>query len=314
VSAARGLRSEERAAFFDQGYALVEGALAPEDLAPVTAEIDEVVARVARELFAAGTIASAHEGEGFETRLARISEASNAAFRVLFNRMYLGPALFGLLRHEKILRLVEGLLGPEIMCHPGYRIRPKIPDIAAMKHITNVPWHQDSGYLAPECDGALLVTAWVPLTRATIDNGCLEVLPGAHRGGLLPHRNARGGAYLDVAPEALPAIAPRAVPARPGDVLLLSNLTPHRSTPNRTDRVRWSVDVRYHRDGESSGYPPEAGFLAASARRPGDVVRSAEAFERLRRSHLPGEAPRYVRWPIEDPADPGTRPEGEKPT
>ena len=39
---------------------------------------------------------------------------------------------------------------------------------------------------------------------------------------------------------------PTPLPMRPGDVVFLTNLTLHASTVNRTDRVRWSHDFRYH--------------------------------------------------------------------
>ena len=49
-------------------------------------------------------------------------------------------------------------------------------------------WHQDAGVLRPEADHHLLVTVWVPLTTATVENGCLVVLPGSHKHGLRRHQ------------------------------------------------------------------------------------------------------------------------------
>lgn len=40
----------------------------------------------------------------------------------------------------------------------------------------------------------------------------------------------------------------------PGDVLFLNNLVPHRSLPNTSDGVRWSLDLRWQRPGEPDGF------------------------------------------------------------
>lgn len=301
MNAARGLTHDEQQAFREHGYVIVRGALTPADLAPVIAEFQDVIDRTARALHAAGSIDATHAGADFETRLGLLTERTDGVFRALFSGASRGPALFELLRHEKILALTASLLGDELMCHPAYRVRPKLPDLPLTRRLTVVPWHQDSAYLTPDCDAAELVTVWTALTVSTVENGCVEVIPDAHRGGILPHRNVRGRAYLDIVPEALPATPPVAVVAQPGDVLLMTHLTPHRSLPNTTARIRWSVDARYHRAEQSSGYPPEAGFLARSRLRPDAVVSTVEEFARVRASHQAGAAPRRQRWPEEAP-------------
>ena len=50
--------------------------------------------------------------------------------------------------------------------------------------ISKIPWHQDNGVIMPEADEASILTVWLPLTLATIPNGCLQVVPGSHRAGL----------------------------------------------------------------------------------------------------------------------------------
>ena len=84
-----------------------------------------------------------------------------------------------------------------------------------------------------------------------------------------------------------------------GDVLLLTNISVHRSRPNRTSKMRWSVDVRYHDPAGPSGYPLETGFLVQSRARPEAVVKTAEEFARIRTSPAQGEAPRLQRWAVE---------------
>src|SRR6185369_10366350 len=146
--------------------------------------------------------------------------------RLLFNRGYLRPALFDLLRSSTILDLVEPLVGPEIACHSGYRIRPKVPSGAALaprvRAVAAMPWHQDAAYLEASCDAGLYVTVWTPLTETTAENGCLELVAD-HRAGVVPHRNVRGRPFLEIAGEDLPAGPRVLVRARPGDLLLMDN-------------------------------------------------------------------------------------------
>jgi len=89
---------------------------------------------------------------------------------------------------------------------------------------------------------------------------------------------------------------------------LLSNRTPHASFENKTDVVRWSMDLRYQNaalptnapitrlpgEAKSSGTvgvplacnPPEPDFLVRSQLRPQEVMRTAEEFVALRKNHV----------------------------
>lgn len=276
--------------FHENGYLLVEDALAPSDLTPLIAEFEEIVDTGASELYAEGVLDSNYEGDPFDTRLAKITEQSPVVFQRLFSGAHTGPALFDLLVNPKLLDLAESLVGPEIMCHPAYRVRPKLPD----HDRTLVPWHQDAGYMEPKCDSVLQLTIWIPLIDATVENGCLEVVPHAHRDGVFLHQSVPGRFYLEIPEEALPEVEPIVVPVAFGSVLLLTNLTPHRSIPNVSHQVRWSVDARYQDAAAPTGYQPEAGFLARSRLSPDDIVTTPAEFKRVRDEHQPGPGPN--RW------------------
>jgi len=279
--------------FNENGYLLIENALEPNDLNPLIKEFGEVVENGAAQLYADGEIDSEFKTEGFDTRLAKISEQSELLFQKVFSGVYTGPALFDLLVNPKLLDIAESLVGPEIMCHPAYRVRPKLPD----HDRTLVPWHQDAGYMEPKCDSVLQLTIWIPLIDATVENGCMEVIPHAHRDGVFLHRPSERF-YLEIPDDALPQVDPVVVPVNFGSVLLLTNLTPHRSIPNVSNQVRWSVDSRYQDAAKPVGYEPEAGFLARSQLHPNDVVTTPEEFKRLRDEHKPGPGPN--RWPKQE--------------
>jgi ectoine hydroxylase-related dioxygenase (phytanoyl-CoA dioxygenase family) len=128
-------------------------------------------------------------------------------------------------------------------------VRTKIPEA----EITAFPWHQDSHYYNEPARGkrvgrteaAHIVTVWVPLVDATVANGCIWVMPGSHRWGLM---DAARGEDMNVRTneEIEQRGTPIALEMAAGDVLYLTNLTFHSSKMNRTEDSRWSIDFRFH--------------------------------------------------------------------
>jgi len=77
------------------------------------------------------------------------------------------------------------------------------------------------------------------------------------------------------------------VPADIGDVVLMTNMTPHRSTDNTSGLIRWATDLRYNAPEAGDYGPGEAGFLARSARTPDRVLTDCREFNHLRKEHVP---------------------------
>ena len=305
--------------FMREGYLMVPDVFAPADLEPLRGEFTAVIHQAALELRAAGKLSALYEDEPFERRLTRIHAETGEILGPIIGRGgggHSGPALFAVITHPALLEVVESLIGPEIVASSVYRVRPKIPGMARGV----VPWHQDSGYFGAHCDRHLILTCWIPLVDATAENGCLEVLPRAHRRGVARHYTDGPNGYLAIDDPDLPdGGAPVAAPVPVGGVLLLTNLTPHCSTPNRSGVVRWSLDLRYQDaavpnnvgeapedfipdrpDAEIACYPPEADFVVRSARDPRSVVRTADEFNRIRRRYErhrpPGPERGWIRY------------------
>jgi len=84
-----------------------------------------------------------------------------------------------LVHHPRVLDAVEDLIGPDILVYHSTLFLKEARTPAYVR------WHQDSTYffLQPH----LHVTAWVALSDATVEAGCMRALPGSHRWGAFEH-------------------------------------------------------------------------------------------------------------------------------
>lgn len=305
-SSSSALTAEQIKTFKDQGFLVVEQLFDDADLQPAIDDVQQYIDRRAAELVAEGELSRDYADCDFEHRLARISEETPRIANEMWNGALHGPGFFALITNPKLLDLAESLCGEELVASSVYRLRPKIPN----SNNSAVPWHQDSGYFEPYCDDAMVLTVWLPLVDATEENGCLWAIRDSHRLPVLPHRHAP--TYLEIAEEDLPEGERVCCPVPKGGVLLLTNRTVHVSFDNHTDRVRYSMDLRYQSaslptnasftrlpgDSQPVGedasdpdyvpiacYPPEADFLVRSKQRPDEIVTDAATFAKLRENH-----------------------------
>ena len=119
-------------------------------------------------------------------------------------------------------------------------------------------FHQDAVFTTQEAKGILQVTVWIPLVDVDEENGCLEVQPRVHQEQVV---------YWSYGKD-LPQTEKIVLPMKKGDVLFMHKLTPHGSGPNKTDAVRWSMDLRYQKTGDPSPRP-EWPILVARSSDPG---------------------------------------------
>ena len=282
-----GLNSEQIAFYKHEGYLLVEDVIPVEDLQLLISELNETVDQNAREAQAEGQLSELFEDEPFERRLARMVESvadpSDTSFSDTFFEGLHGKlkteGMFAVQTHPAILDIVEALIGPEILAHPQFNIRPKLPN----QDTSVVPWHQDLGYLQPDASETFMVNFWIPLVDATVENGCMEVIAGSHKAplinhvlGLGPGRNFKG-----IVDEALPDGEQVQCPVPLGGVLLIQHKTIHRSVPNHSDHIRWSMDIRYSDPRMPTGRDGVPGFIARSKAQPASVANNLEDWLKL---------------------------------
>ena len=107
----------------------------------------------------------------------------------LWNREVFSRELYDFGMIPGILELAESILGPEIQFNGDYWVRSKLPH----ESLTTYPWHQDSGYYGAATEKHHILSLWIPLVDVDEVNGCLQMMPGSHRWGLLPTMSDGGG-------------------------------------------------------------------------------------------------------------------------
>ena len=254
-----------------EGFLIIPNLLSPEDLAPVREAMNWKVSQIADELAASGLIKDKRENDPFETRLVNLFKGLTEADFLKFGRGWRDrhPGYFNLMAQPKILDAVESLIGGEIFSNPVYNTRPKVAGVAAGA----VPWHQDKSYW-PDANSNPVITVWIPLVDTDEVNGCLHVWPRTHKTKVMSyHReNYTGTQYteLDLKEEAdRHGIA---LPVTAGSAILFNDRCIHSSTPNRSNGVRWSVDLRYQPTDQDRMPQHGVGFLARSLKFPQRVA------------------------------------------
>ena len=298
--------------FDDEGYLAVENLFTDRDLQPVIDEISGDLAKRCGDAVARGELSRTYDEYDFEHRLAHVDAENKTISKSMWDNKVVLPSFFHLMTNPRLLDVMEQFCGPEIIASSVYRLRPKVPS----HDWSPVPWHQDSGYFEAYCDLALVITVWLPLVDATEERGCLWVMPRMHKGGLFFHAPDERGHYLVIPDAEFGGQKAVCCPVRKGGVLLLTNRTPHASFENKTDVVRWSMDLRYQSaalptnakitriPGEAKASatigvpvacnPPEPDFMVRSKLRPNEVMKTAEQFLELRKNHV--YQPATDRW------------------
>jgi hypothetical protein len=246
--------------FFDEGFLVIEDFFTPNELNPAINAIEDLVDDLAQKLYNAGKIKDLYKDYSYLQRLTMIDNEFPGANIILHKLASLPQAFCDIWANTKLLNLAEQLLGTaDLAGNPNWNIRVKVPKEDA----ATVPWHQDSAYLDNESYSSFLLSAWIPLMNADSDNGCLEMMRYAHKPGkiakhvgcwrdtwyiMLEDEEMRQTLGCDLEKDVV------SCPVSLGGVLLFNNFIPHRSTDNTTNRIRWSLDFRWHEVGKPTGF------------------------------------------------------------
>jgi hypothetical protein len=309
--------------FREEGYLVAEDVLDVErDLQPVVDEYASLLDRVAAKLHAEGKLPSTYADLPFAERWTRIIASGQADYRPFDisltlgdvredSPIHLGPAVFSLLRSPRLIDAVECLIGPEILSNPVQHVRIKPPerilrDDQRSSLVGATDWHQDQGVVLSEADATEILTVWLPVFDATVENGCLKLEPRSHREDLVPHCTGPGErAGLHIPDELLRQEVIIPVPIRRGGVLFMHRRTKHASLSNVSETIRWSFDLRYNPIGQPTGRPMFPSWVARSRAHPETELRDPAEWARLwleARDRLAGKGKQVTnRWGLEPP-------------
>ncbi len=141
----------------------------------------------------------------------------------------------------EVLDAVEDLIGPDIRLF-HLTVWPKDAGSG-----TYVSWHQDATYFALE--PACHVTAWVALTDAPVESGCMEVVPGSHRLGQMQHAEMQDTENMLSRGQTLAVDVDRSrtefMPVKAGQFSLHHTHLVHNSRPNRSQHRRIGLGISY---------------------------------------------------------------------
>jgi ectoine hydroxylase-related dioxygenase (phytanoyl-CoA dioxygenase family) len=150
------------------------------------------------------------------------------------------------INNKRLLDLVEDILGINIDCFLSQYIF-KNPGAWGQ------PWHQDSSYFP--FDRYPQVGAWVATSPATIENGCLVILPGSHKEHLHEHvpddREGSNYGYTEIKDQDFTNEIP--VTLETGDLLLFHSFLMHKSYDNKSKSKRTAVVFHFAETGTDFG-------------------------------------------------------------
>lgn len=174
--------------------------------------------------------------------------------------------------HPEICRMVSQLMGTDVVRVWHDQVQYKPPVIGGP-----TSWHQDHPYW-PIIQPADLISAWLAIEDATIENGCMWMVPRSHQWG--PHKGGTIGTNPDdfstlhdpslIPPGEVVERVPCEVKA--GEVMFHHCLTWHGSPPNRSAKGRPAIAVHYMPG--YTRYEPSAGHLVEHrvTVKPGEVL------------------------------------------
>jgi phytanoyl-CoA hydroxylase len=249
-----GLLTEQQVAAYDSdGFVLLEQILDHGEVTIVREELDRFNAEREAQLKAGGD-------QGF-------SRADELVFTS--HQVERSDVLRRFVTSQPFPGFLADLLGPDVVYDWDQTVykQPETP--------RDFPWHQDTGYAYAEPQWGS-ITCWIPLVDATIENGCIWVVPGAHRQGTLKHWKTDIGMVCKEGDDGAVAVE-----AKVGDVIVFSSLTPHKSGPNLSQGVRKAYIAQYavaesrtwYNNGPAGGTlfadEPERHFAVVANGRPG---------------------------------------------
>jgi len=207
--------------FREEGSFVIEGALAPEDLATLQRECQRLV----------------DEREAEMDRLGRdVLDLDHRGRRYFLHGYDTSPALRRFLASDVMIRIARAALGDTVHLFNEQFV------VKAADRGLRFSWHQDSGFIAYPHEPYL--TCWIPLDDVDAENGTVWLLPYSRAGTRAAVEHVRDPETNDLIGYAGDDPGdPLILPA--GSIACFSSTVFHRSGPNTTGRMRRAYVAQY---------------------------------------------------------------------
>jgi len=215
------LTAEQIVFFRREGYLVIPAVTTPEEAGHLRDIYDRLF-----EL-------RAGRGAGDQFDLAGTDEEDKpATLPQILDPVKYAPELAEALYRANAQAIATQLLGPEAE-YMGEHAIFKPPRVGA-----ETPWHQDEAYWEPDLDHNSL-SVWMPLQEATLENGCMQFIPGSHKLDVLPHHNIGHDPRIHgLEVDSVDTSKAVACPIQAGGATIHHCRTLHYAGPNRSDIPR----------------------------------------------------------------------------
>lgn len=279
--------SADQISYFRQNELLILRNVVPDSLLiGAQAAIERWVESKIQEWMKEGKLSRDYRECSFDTRL---MHAWNAAGKPPYNpnptQEIVGPEMYAVLRFPLFIQVSQEIFESQNVTANGvFHCRPDLPNQA----FTDTPWHQDA-QCCPSLAGTKFLVMWMPLMDVDETNGCLQVAIGRqHQGRVYPNYKDPTGYYISMRPgDAARLEQLETLRMKRGDLLFFNEMLPHRAIPNHSEKIRWSVDIRYNESSHAATIAANRSFICAHEN-PALIEDSYEKW--IHRMHLPLEA------------------------
>ena len=217
------LTEEQQAFYRENGYIHVKGLLTPQEAEAYRAETQALINRLQAFRNTDSTWGSAKDMTGgVVTQLHHCHDVQ-----------FYSAAFARLIVDERLTGVAADIIGPNVQLHHTKAF------IKPPEKGSPFPLHQDAPFFPHQNHS--MIAAILHFDDAPLEKGCVRVVPGSYKRGLLPHLS-EGAWHLDPAEYPLESSTP--VPAKAGDALFFSYLTIHGSGLNLSDESRTTVLIQ----------------------------------------------------------------------
>jgi phytanoyl-CoA hydroxylase len=233
--------AEQKAFFLANAYLHLEQCISNAFLDRIQLSLEQWVDSTISAWKAQGLITENFLRFNFDQRLYKAWLASNKAY-LSPNESFSDLKIIDDVLNDQFLAISTQLLGSDnAVPLVGSFFRAKLPE----HYFSSIPWHQDAQCMDPITDADFL-TLWIPLVDIGESNSCLEIADIHPDQGIYKSCYPPSAPYVGMqAPDIDKLVNKRKVLMRRGDILCIHKYLPHRSLHNDSDKIRWSIDIRY---------------------------------------------------------------------